>query len=93
MIKNIGVFILELFFTSKEEYDIKSPKFNPRKIILLTVFFCSLVVNILLLSMVGRVGKSLLELDQQCSLALKNQTPSSSNVAQPTKLEKEKHNE
>ena len=80
MFKNVLNFILELFFASKEEYDIKSPKFNPRKIIVITIFFCSLTINVLLMGMVGRVGKSMIEIEEQCGVVLKNQRKASSDV-------------
>ncbi len=83
MFKNALNFILELFFASKEEYDIKSPKFNPRKIIVITIFFCSITINVLLMGMVGRVGKSMIELEEQCGVVLKNQRRASSDVSHP----------
>jgi len=65
IISIIVYFIRELIFDNKEEYNIKSSKFNTRKFIIFTIIMLSMIVNIFAIDKTYTLAKKNLEFQKK----------------------------
>lgn len=78
-------FVQEMVFDSKDEYNIKSPKFNLKKVLIISVLLFSLIINVFLIYNFVKVANLYLEL-QVTHEQIKNtkiKDPVSSNSQKP----------
>lgn len=65
LLSMLTYFFRELFFDSKDEYDIKSSNFNIRKTLAFTLMFTSFVLNIFLINRVYELATANIKLTEE----------------------------
>lgn len=78
--------IKELIFASKDEWNIKSNKFNGKKVAAAIVLFMSLLMNIFFLNRLYTLAVSYTEMDDKLSACVKNQEEGPSDSAKTSNI-------
>lgn len=81
LISLVFYLIKELIFASKDEWNIKSNKFNGKKVATAIVLFMSILLNIFFLNRVCDLAVSHTEIDDKLSACVKNKEEGPSDSA------------